>query len=425
MRGSKKILLIFFLLGGIFLGAFIVQAQSVAELQNRISQKSDDIKQLEEEIKKYQAEIELVSKQANSLKNTLASLDLSRKKLETDLKVTQNKIDTTNLEIKQLSLAIDDKSERIDESKRVISQSLSSIDKIDTDSILESIFGAKSLAQTWHVAEELNILQARIVDRIGELKSVKTDLENNKKKTEEKKRELVSLQNDLSNQKKIIAETTTKKNSLLSTTKNIESNYKKILATKEAQKEAFEREVADLESALQIAIDPSKIPSAGSGVLRWPLDKIKVTQYFGNTPFATANPQVYNGKGHTGIDFAASIGTPVKAAMSGTVIGVANTDLIPTCYSYGKWIMVKHPNGLSTLYAHLSLQTVKNGDTVVTGQTIGYSGNTGYSTGPHLHFGVYATEGVKISFLTSSKNCRNATVPLADPKAYLNPLSFL
>lgn len=425
MKGSKKILFLFFLLGGIFLGGFIVQAQSVAELQNRISQKSDDIKQLEEEIKKYQAEIELVSKQASSLKNTLASLDLSKKKLETDLKVTQNKIDTTNLEIKQLSLDIDDKSERINESKRVISQSLSSIDKIDTDSVLESIFGAKSLAQTWHVAEELNILQARIVDRIGELKDVKTDLESNKKKTEEKKKELIDLQNDLNNQKKIIAETTKEKNSLLSTTKNIESNYKKILATKEAQKEAFEREVTDLESALKIAIDPSKIPTAGSGVLRWPLDKIITTQHFGNTPFATANPQVYNGKGHTGIDFAASIGTPVKAAMSGTVVGVANTDLIPTCYSYGKWIMVKHPNGLSTLYAHLSLQTVKIGDTVVTGQTIGYSGNTGYSTGPHLHFGVYATEGVKISLLTSSKNCRNATVPLADPKAYLNPLSFL
>ena len=87
--------------------------------------------------------------------------------------------------------------------------------------------------------------------------------------------------------------------------------------------------------------------------------------------------------------------------------------------------MVKHPNGLSTLYAHLSLQTVSIGEVVSSGQVIGYSGNTGYSTGPHLHFGVYATQGVEIKTFDSSKNCKGATVPLADLKAYLNPLSYL
>jgi murein DD-endopeptidase MepM/ murein hydrolase activator NlpD len=87
--------------------------------------------------------------------------------------------------------------------------------------------------------------------------------------------------------------------------------------------------------------------------------------------------------------------------------------------------MVKHSNGLSTLYAHLSLQSVKVGDEVDTGQLLGYSGNTGYSTGPHLHFGVYASQGVKVSYLPGSANCRNVLMPLADPKAYLNPLSFL
>jgi murein DD-endopeptidase MepM/ murein hydrolase activator NlpD len=107
------------------------------------------------------------------------------------------------------------------------------------------------------------------------------------------------------------------------------------------------------------------------------------------------------------------------------VVGVSNTDLVPGCYSFGKWVMVKHPNGLSTLYAHLSLQTVSVGQKVGTGELIGYSGNTGYTTGPHLHFGVYATQGVQITLFKNSLHCKGATIPLATLDAYLNPLSYL
>jgi murein DD-endopeptidase MepM/ murein hydrolase activator NlpD len=262
-------------------------------------------------------------------------------------------------------------------------------------------------------------------DKILSLAKLKTNLEKNKKLTEQKKAELVVLTNELKSKTKIIADTAKEKNNILVETKNTEANYKKLLATRLAQKEAFEREVADFESALKIAIDPNSIPATLSKVLRYPVDKVIITQYFGNTEFATKNSQLYNGKGHTGIDFGVSIGTPIKSAMVGTVVGTGNTDLTRGCLSYGKWIMVKHLNGLSTLYGHLSLINVTNGQTVSTGEIIGYSGNTGYSTGPHLHFGVYATEGVRITKMVNSKNCTGVTIPLADYKAYLNPLSYL
>ena len=107
------------------------------------------------------------------------------------------------------------------------------------------------------------------------------------------------------------------------------------------------------------------------------------------------------------------------------VAGTGNTGVLRSCVSYGKWIMLRHPNGLSTLYAHLSLIDVVPGQQVRAGQTIAYSGNTGYTTGPHLHFGVYATQGIEIKPLTNSVNCRNIIIPVADFKAYLNPLSYL
>lgn len=191
------------------------------------------------------------------------------------------------------------------------------------------------------------------------------------------------------------------------------------------QREQFERELRAIEEELRIEIDPASIPPSGKGILRWPLDSIRITQYFGNSPFATANPQVYGGKGHNGVDFSASRGSRVKASLSGTVMGVGNTDAVRGCYSYGKWILLKHNNGLATLYAHLDVISVNDGQSVVTGDTIGFSGNTGFSTGPHLHFSVYASEGVRVQKFTKSINCKNAVVPIAPREAYLNPLSYL
>lgn len=89
--------------------------------------------------------------------------------------------------------------------------------------------------------------------------------------------------------------------------------------------------------------------------------------------------------GYNGVDLAAPVGTPIRAAQGGQVI-VARTS--GWNGGYGLYIVVKHPNGTQTLYAHLSTVNVAVGDTVASGQTIGAVGSTGRSTGNHLHFEV-------------------------------------
>jgi murein DD-endopeptidase MepM/ murein hydrolase activator NlpD len=86
---------------------------------------------------------------------------------------------------------------------------------------------------------------------------------------------------------------------------------------------------------------------------------------------------------HTGIDFRANTGATVMAALDGVVSVVTENWL------YGKYIIITHNNGYKTLYGHLSSFSVKQGDRVARGKKIGEAGNTGYSTGPHLHFTVY------------------------------------
>ena len=87
---------------------------------------------------------------------------------------------------------------------------------------------------------------------------------------------------------------------------------------------------------------------------------------------------------HYGMDFTASIGTNIYATGDGVI-----KDLQSIGGGYGKWIMIDHGFGYQTLYAHMSNFNVKKGEKVKRGQIIGYVGNSGTSTGPHVHYEVH------------------------------------
>lgn len=91
--------------------------------------------------------------------------------------------------------------------------------------------------------------------------------------------------------------------------------------------------------------------------------------------------------GHNGVDLGAYLGAPVLSAAAGEVIIARSGCVSRGCNGgYGNYVVVKHGNGTQTLYAHLLSVTVSAGDVLVQGQQVGTLGNTGRSTGPHLHF---------------------------------------
>ncbi|MBT4207679.1 peptidoglycan DD-metalloendopeptidase family protein [bacterium] len=409
-----------------FLTTNNADASLVDQLKDRISDRNTKIEELEKEIAQYQDDLEEVGEEKQTLTSEVKTLDISRQKIATDIKLTQNKIDSTGLQVQELSLGIDDKEEKISKNIEVIAETLRTMNEVESESLIEIILSNDDLSGFLNQVETLQQFQSQIRDDVKRLTGLKEDLEDEKDQTEKKEKELATFKGDLSDQKYVLDINRKDKNTLLEITENKESNYQNLLDEKIAARKAFERELLDLESQLKIEIDTSKIAEAGKGVLAWPLDSVKVTQYFGNTEFAQSGG--YNGNGHNGMDFRASSGTKVKAALTGVVTAVGNTDAVPGCYSYGKFLLIKHNNGLTTLYAHLSFISAKKGDTVITGDTIGYSGNTGYSTGPHLHFTVYASQGVQIVRYGDYKaqtNCADANIPVAPLNAYLNPMDYL
>ena len=404
-----------------------VQAQSNSDLQSKIDQRSQDIKALEAEIAGYQKQLTDLGTQSSTLSSAIKTLQLTQKKLEADIKVTENKIAEKNLQIRQLGSQISDKEDNISDDSRIIARSFATMNEMSDKSLPELLLTKNSLSQAWNSLEEISTIQKGLSEKIDKLRNVKAGLETNKKATEKAKSELLALNTQLKGQRDVVLNTTAQQNQLLKETKQSETEYQKILAQRKALKESFESELAALEATLKGSVDASSIPGSGKGILRYPVDKVNITQYFGNTAFATANPQIYAGKGHTGVDFAVPIGTPIKSATSGTVVGTGNTDLACPRASYGKWVMVDHGNGLSTVYGHLSVISVSAGQKVGRGETIAYSGNTGQATGPHLHFEVSATDGVTVGTY-NFKSCAGARIqmPLVTKQgAHLNPLSYL
>lgn len=154
----------------------------------------------------------------------------------------------------------------------------------------------------------------------------------------------------------------------------------------EAQIAAAAAEVARMQAAgTEVADLRGPAPSFDA-----PVDGV-LTQPFGTTQFPLEPPITYNGvfypHFHTGLDLAAPMDVPVRAAASGRVVLAASSvDAAGHLTGYGNFVLIAHADGYNTLYAHLDTILVRVGQTVQQGERIGLLGTTGWSTGPHVHF---------------------------------------
>lgn len=389
-------------------------AETASDINNKIAARNTDIAKLEQEIAQYQNQLNDISRQKDSLSGSIKQLDLTRKKLETDILLTKKKIEKTNLTISSLSSQIGVKQSSISNDIEAIKIGIKNTNEYELENTVETILSNDSFTTSWNDIDNMMSIREKVREKITELKQIKGELEDTRKETVDAKNELLALNKELSDQKKIIVNNTNEKKKLLTQTKNSETSYQKLLKDRLAKKDALEKELDDYESQLKFILDPSTLPK--KGVLSWPLSSIYVT-----SPFGTRWGAV-----HRGTDFRASVGTQLFAMADGVVDGTGDTDLTCSGASFGKFILIKYDNGLASTYGHMSLISVSKGQRVARGDVVGYSGNTGYSTGPHLHLSIYPKSAVDVKTLPS-KSCpgRSLTQPIAPTSAYLDPMIYL
>lgn len=216
---------------------------------------------------------------------------------------------------------------------------------------------------------------------------VKAEYEATKTELEAKQAELRTEQEEL---EKDIEEATQLILSLEEDIANRREEYDAILAAEDEANARIDALVAELE-AQRAAEEAAKNPGGGgggsvtgSGSFIWPCPSCTyITSRFG----LRIHPITGEEKSHTGLDIGAGYGAAIVAADGGTVI------LAEVNGGYGNCVMIDHGNGYTTLYGHMSSYAVSSGQSVSQGDTIGYVGSTGMSTGPHLHFEVRSGGG--------------------------------
>ncbi len=415
----------------LFAGSFSVSAQSseVDTLKKEINERSQRLLDIEKEIAQFEADLKKVGAEKNTLQKAINQLELERKKVQADIRFTENKIAATDLELSQLILEIQSTEKDIDAQKAAISEIIRRSYKTEQQSMVEVMLQHKHLSEFWSSLDTMLQVQSSMAEKVAELDSLKLALDQKREATEDRRGALVDLKDQYSDQSTVLANNQAERGQLLSATRNKESEYQKLIKAKQSARDQILKEMRDYEAKLQFILDPTTIPAAGTAVFAWPLKNVIITQYFGGTEFARRNASVYGGRPyHPGVDFGAPRGTPIYAPLAGTVRATGNTDAVPGCWSWGKWTLIDHANGLSTLYAHQDVISVTPGQRVATGEIIGYVGNTGFSTGPHLHFTVYAKDGVNVrrfNEIKTSTSCGAATTPVAATEAYLDPMNYL
>jgi len=377
----------------------ITLATVADDLQNQIDQKEAQIQALEKQIAEYQAIVKNSQSQGATLKLQISKMETQIKKLESEVKLTQTQISQTNLKIQGLTSDIQTQSIALEKQKTDLGQIIRTINEYDQEDPFSLVLKNDNFSDFLNQVQYIDSLQNNVQSKLLEIKDFKSQMEVQKTDYEQQKNQLQDLNSQLKGKSLALDDQKDQKQNLLTTTKNQEKQYQNMVSDLQKKRDQIETEIYQIEEKLRLEIDPSSIPTARHGLFAWPVKSQSITQNFGcvlttfakrSYPACTENNK--SGGFHNGIDIDTDTGDAVYAVLDGTISGVGNLGK----YAYGKWITINLNNGLTVLYGHLAAQSVSVGQHVKMGDIIGYSDSTGYSTGPHLHFSVYATNTFEI-----------------------------
>lgn len=361
-----------------------------AELQRQIDERNKQLQVIQQQLQEARNALNSTATQRKSLQSEVGQLERNIRTLELSIRDDELSIQKLGFEIVGLNQDIGTIKEQVAKKQDALGVLLREVQRNDRNNALVTLLRTKSLAESIREARTVGTLQVRMTSDIDELRQLQDQMLTKLDLTNNKRNEIEDRQEDLSNRKAIVEDQKTARRQVLVQTQSKESSYQQQVSQLQAEQKKIAQEVEAIDAALRAKINKSTLPSIGTGVLGVPIPngKAVITQGYGSTAFAKYG---YAGQWHNGLDMGAPVGTPIYAAEAGTVAAAGNQDAYCPRGAYGRFIVISHTNGLTTLYGHMSRQVVAAGQAVERGQLIGYVGQTGYATGPHLHFTVYAS----------------------------------
>ncbi len=350
------------------------------DLTNQLSGIEQKMQEAQNKKANAEATIGTVSEQLRQVQIELDQATNELKSIEKQLHDTQIEIDKNEKLLKEAEA-------RLKQRENVFNKRVRDIYINGQLSYLDVIIGSKDFSD---FANRLEILK-RIIDSditlINSIKKEREDINARKAKLEEDKAKIVVLQKAAKEKQALVEQKKQERTVVLQRAMNdrdaamqayndMQASSNSIKAVLQ-QREAARRAAAAAAAASSGSSASSTEYVQGTGQLAWPANG-PITSPFGWRTHPIFGRQIF----HSGIDIGIDEGTPVHAADRGTVVSAGWMD------GYGNVVVVDHGNGLSTLYAHNSEITVSEGQVVNKGQTVAISGNTGNSTGAHLHFEV-------------------------------------
>ena len=358
------------------------QKASDEEYREQISDLQNEQAALQQQMKDYNNKINNIKDSKKKQQAIANSIDEKISIIEESIAVGKEKIALISNYITEKNIEIRNKEKDIEDNLQLFRDRVKAIYMTggysDTANSLMMLLGSKSVSEFLTRTEFLNRIAEHDKQMVEELREELAVLNEEKAVLEEERAALeaekAALEEEQASLEKELKEAKNSIHDLAQMQAEYEENYEEL----SAMAKQIQAELLDIYKNL----NTSNTEYVG-GEMMWPVPGYsKISSYYGwrfnNTDF------------HTGVDITGSgvHGAKVVAANTGTVVHTNYCPYNGYSYGYGTYLIVDHGGGITTLYAHLSDISVKKGDIVVMGQQIGKVGNTGWSTGAHLHFEV-------------------------------------
>lgn len=337
--------------------------------------KKSELNSIKEKQRAAEAEKSEVVSEINKYNTQIVSLN-------TEISNAQNEIDKKQAEIDELNGKIEEMQAKVDDRKSGMSKRLRTMYKNGSVGFIDIILDSRNFSELLSNLSMLQKIYKSDRSTLNSLEKISKELNHTKKELSAAQQAMASSQSELKN----------KKGELDKVSAQLEAKAAKIdenLAIFNQQAESLSSQIlAEQQAAAQNnqnTSGDSGYSGGGGGVatngpvnLRWPVAKV-ITSPFGNR----IGLEQY-GIFHTGTDLGVPSGTPVRAAAAGRVMNLSGWYQ----QGYGWGVFIDHGNGVVTVYGHNSALTVSPGQYVQQGDVIALSGQTGWATGPHVHYEV-------------------------------------